>query len=236
MRVRVVLVEPEGEVNVGLVARVVMNFGFHDLVIVRPKASIEEALNYASHARDLLRSARIAQSIEEAVAGSTLIAATSSKPGKGRDIVRVSVTPEQLASLAGSGDGLLSILFGRESIGLTRDEIALADVLVTIPASPQYPTLNLSHAVAIILYELFKRLQGGKGHVRPRPMMSERERRLIEMYINDVTRLIPLPEHKRARGVMALKRVIMRGRPTLTEAMAIITLFRRISEVLEGRV
>ncbi len=231
MSIRVVLVEPEGEINVGLTARVMKNFGFKELTIVNPRVNLERSLPYASHGVDVLREAKIEESIGEALKGSTLIVATSSHPGKGRDVIRVSITPEELAEIVSKLDtGVVCIMFGRESVGLKRSEIALSDILVTIPASIEYPSLNISHAAAIILYELYKKLKTRPSQIFKRNMISELERKLLEKYVDEIVELSSLPTHKAMRSRTVLKRVLFRTGLTLSEAKTLLTLFRKIRE------
>ena len=157
-RFRVVLVEPEYELNVGAVARAMKNFGFSELFIVSPKCDPLgfDAIKYSKHARDLLESAKVRKSLSAATQGCRLIVGTTGviyrhwnetirSPIGLRDFVR---------KVKGQKEGKIALLFGNEGIGLTEKQISSCDFLVTIPSSDAYPTINLSHSVAIVLYEL----------------------------------------------------------------------------------
>ena len=177
MRIRVVLVEPERQGNVGGIARAMKNFGLSELYIVNPKEGIgDEARAYASHAVDVLESSVIVDSLEEALKGVNYVVGTTAKPAKSpSNLRRIAIFPEELArKLASAPEGVTAILFGRESVGLLNRELDLCDVVVTIPASPQYPVLNVVTAAAIIFYEIYKatRCEGGRvSYARPADRM-----------------------------------------------------------------
>jgi tRNA/rRNA methyltransferase len=153
MNLRIVLVEPEYEQNIGYCARIMKNFGFSDLWIVNPKVRIrEEAIKYSKHAVDVLRNAKLTKSLDHATKGCELIVGTTAIKGTGRTILRNAIAPHELKLPKNS-----AILFGREGTGLTPKELELCDIVVRIPANESYPTLNISHALAVILYELCKK-------------------------------------------------------------------------------
>ena len=151
---RVVLVEPEYEGNLGLVARVCKNFGIKELVLVNPKADPlgKEALIRAVHAKELLENAVVVESLEEAVKGTSYVVGTTAKTACEYNVNRSHVMPWELKRVKG-----MALVLGRESSGLTNKELASCDVLVHIPTSPKYKTMNISHALAVLLYELSRK-------------------------------------------------------------------------------
>jgi tRNA/rRNA methyltransferase len=151
----VILNEPQLAVNIGAVARVMANFGLHDLRLVRPRDGWpqETAWASASGADWPLNDARVFDRLEDAVADLRLLYATTARPRE----VRVPIlTPREasanlrIASAAGQGIGLL---FGGERAGLETHDIALCQAIVTIPIDPKFRSLNLAQAVAINAYE-----------------------------------------------------------------------------------
>ncbi len=151
----VILNEPQLAVNIGAVARVMANFGLHDLRLVRPRDGWpqETAWASASGADWPLNDARVFDRLEDAVADLRLLYATTARPRE----VRVPIyTPREAtanlrtASAAGQGIGLL---FGGERAGLETQDIALCQAIVTIPIDPKFRSLNLAQAVAINAYE-----------------------------------------------------------------------------------
>ncbi|HET8689811.1 MAG TPA: RNA methyltransferase, partial [Methanosarcina sp.] len=164
LEIRVILVEPMYQGNVGSVARAMKNFGYTDLVLVNPCKLEGEARAMSSHARDVLEGARITSTLEEAVKGANLLIGTtgvaSSKTG---EHIRLPLyTPKELKEKLKGCSGTIAILFGREDSGFRNDELKSFDMLITVPTSEIYPIMNLSHAVAVVLYELSE-LEGGNS-------------------------------------------------------------------------
>ncbi|MCX6776567.1 MAG: RNA methyltransferase [Candidatus Micrarchaeota archaeon] len=153
--VRVVLVEPEYEINLGHVARAMANFGFEELYIVNPKVEIGfNAKMFAKHASHILENAKIVHRLEDALKGCGFVVGTTGIIGRGRNIIRNPITPAKFARDIQKLDGRFALLFGREGTGLNQEEIRKCDFLLTIQADEDYPVLNLSHALAIVLYEI----------------------------------------------------------------------------------
>jgi TrmH family RNA methyltransferase len=164
--IRIVLVEPSHPGNIGAVARAMKNMALEHLILVRPKNFPHpEAQARASGADDLLARARVVASVSEAVADCGYVAATTSRP---RDTnFRVLDLHEAAARIfSETSRGPAAVLFGAERTGLTNEELALAHLLIRIPANPVYPSLNLAMAVQLACYELF-RAAGSPADSRP---------------------------------------------------------------------
>ncbi|MBI4177654.1 MAG: TrmJ/YjtD family RNA methyltransferase [Candidatus Aenigmarchaeota archaeon] len=163
IKVRIVLVGVEGEENIGYVARAMSNFGSGDLALVCPKAKMTEiTAQRAMRGIEVLKRAKTFGSIESAVKGSELVIGTTGKVSTEKNLLRSPATPKQLAKNLAGRNGTVSILFGRESSGLTNEELGKCHMTVTIPTSHANPALNISNAVAIILYELSSDSMRGK--------------------------------------------------------------------------
>ncbi|BBE41567.1 RNA methyltransferase [Conexivisphaera calida] len=164
----VVLVDPHYGMNVGYVARVMMNFGLRDLVLVSSrghsdKLGTKAARQYASHGSVLLDSARVVNSLRSLRSEKGLLVATTAKVvGAPRRLIRRPMSVEELVDLAAGRDDVALVL-GRDTTGLTNEEIAECDFVVHVPTWTDYPTLNISHALAIILYEVAKGYHGMHG-------------------------------------------------------------------------
>ena len=154
MAVTVILVEPEVEGNVGAVARLMGNFDVHDLVLIRPKCDhlSKEAQDRAKHNKQILKKALILESLDQ-VSIATLVA-TTARVGTDFNIPRSPLLPKQLAEVLPS-DADIGIVFGPEGSGLSNEEILRCDFTVAIPTTKEYAAMNLSHAVGILLYEIF---------------------------------------------------------------------------------
>ncbi|UEC43345.1 MAG: Putative RNA methyltransferase [Methanothrix sp.] len=211
MRLSVVLVEPLYEGNVGSVARAMKNFGFSDLVLVRPCYIGEFGLAMASHARDLMEGARAVESLEEAVAGADLVVGTTGVRGRSTDRhLRVpSLTPRELAERLGGTAGDVALLLGREDDGLSRQELALCEIVVSIPTSPGYPIMNISHAAAVLFYEL-SRVEAGEVKLAGSDDLARLLARLRTALVES-----EYHQHKLEKTMLMLKRIL--GRAMLTD-------------------
>lgn len=153
--VSVVLVEPQGALNIGSVCRVMMNFGFTELRLVKPRADhlSKHARDMAVNARDLLKNAGLFGTLAEALADCSLCLGTTRRFGKYRQDF---LAPHEIAPLLARHDAGVktALVFGREDDGLTTAELDLCQFFVTIATAPALPSLNLAQAVAICLYEL----------------------------------------------------------------------------------
>ncbi|GJQ08471.1 hypothetical protein GpartN1_g262.t1 [Galdieria partita] len=155
-QIRIVLVEPEGADNVGSVSRVMRNFNFSKLILVNPKCNYMEGRARAMRGIDVLTNCKVVMSLAEALNGCTrVVASTSRQRDSCADLV-LEDPRSVLSWLTHSGFGsTAAIVFGRESSGLTNDELKLAHRFLKIPASEEYPVLNLAMAVGIVCYELY---------------------------------------------------------------------------------
>jgi tRNA/rRNA methyltransferase len=162
-RVRVVLVEPQEPMNVGAVARAMRNFGLARLYLVNPAPRVgppwaREAYWLAVHAEEILDRAVAVDSLMEALADVQLVVATTGRP---RELYPAPVVPAwEVPARVLSVEGEVALVFGRETFGLTNEELALAHLIGTIPTAPEQPSLNLAQAVVVFAYELFKAVVG----------------------------------------------------------------------------
>ena len=214
--IRVVLVGVEGPVNLGVIARTCVNFGVKELYLVNPVASIEEALKYAARGKDLLLSSVVVSSLEEALKGVDVSVATSAIGYSEGDVVRQAISIEDFVKLVLPRANKVALIFGRESTGLTREELSKADFLVTIPANPEYPVLNLSQSVAIFLWEIWKFSRVEPRNIPPRASREDLEK-IIES-LREITELVVPSIDKRSRCLAVLRRVLYRSRPSVYEA------------------
>jgi len=154
--VRIVLVRPRDPRNVGAACRAMKCMGLHHLsIVVDGLLDPAQAKVLAHYAADVLEDARVHTDLREAIGDAVLVAGTTRRRGRNRKYF--SVFPEQLAQkIAATGPGTVAVLFGNEETGLTDEELALCNLAVSIPASPDFPSLNLSHAVQVICYEIFR--------------------------------------------------------------------------------
>ncbi len=214
-RVVIVLVDPQEGANVGAVCRAMKTMGLSKLAIVGEKEYPEERVkSLAVHAKDIWENHRRYPTLKEAVKESVLVVGSTRRRGKRRKYF--SLTPEQLAErISLTGEGEVSIVFGRESDGLTDSELALCHAGVKIPTSENFPSLNLSQAVQIIAYTLFKELTPLTSFI---PIKEERLNQVIET-IAEAFEMIKFYKQDERQEVESFFHDIL-GRSTLSEKEA----------------
>ncbi|MDX1534031.1 MAG: RNA methyltransferase [Thermoplasmata archaeon] len=223
-RYRVVLVEPREGGNVGAVARVMANLGYQDLVLVRP-GSLEGAYRRAMHGRLVLKNAEVVADLTEAIVDADLTVGTTAIPSfKEEAFHRHAVTPWELAARLRDLEGTVALLFGREDFGLSNEDLDRLDALVHIPTQPAYPVLNLSHAAALVLYELYK-AQALPAQEPPRTA-SGREKERLHRTFRDFLEVTDYPPHKRRRTAVLFRRLMGRAAPSKWEFHALMGVFQ----------
>ncbi len=203
----IILVEPLYGGNVGLVARAMANFNVKELRIVKGRETGEEAKRRAKHGLAILEEAKRFEDLPAAIEDLDIIIATTGVLAKKeKDWVRKALGPEQVREKIEKYDGRVGILFGRENYGLYNEELGLADMVMHIPTSEEYPVLNLSHAVAITLYSL---IVGSKA--KKETPASRRERELLRKEIKRALSDIEYPAHRRRKTYQMIDRILGRA-------------------------
>jgi tRNA/rRNA methyltransferase len=157
LRPALVLVEPAGPLNVGSVARLCRNYGLEELRLVAPRCDHlgEEARRMAVKGLPVLQQAVVFPTLAAALADCARVVAASGRP-EGEPLPLQE--PEDALAWLMAGDGALpsALVFGREDRGLSNDELLQAGRLLQIPTPTDHGSLNLSHAVAVVLHELHR--------------------------------------------------------------------------------
>lgn len=225
--VRVVLVEPKNEGNVGAVARAMRNFAVEDLVLMKSCGIGDEARRRAKHGADILERARHVTSMDDAIAAADLIIGTSGiETDSEKKFARIAIAPRDLGRRVAPMAGTVALLFGREDYGLFDEELERCDLLVAIPASKEYPILNISHAAAIVLYELFEPTAAKKG-TRP---ASGLEKEKLHGALAALLRATDYPAHKVARTKTMFRRMMGRAVPSKWEFHAMMGVLQRATK------
>ncbi|MHA1409175.1 MAG: RNA methyltransferase [Candidatus Odinarchaeia archaeon] len=225
----VIFVEPESSGNIGAIARVMKNFGLSNLILVNPKAVIDnDAKAFAMHGRSVLEQIQKKPTLDDALKEIDLVIGTSAISGGDYNPLRASLSVRELNKLEIPEKGRIGIIFGRESRGLSNNELNICDFIITIPASETYPTLNVAQAAAIIFYELFN-LTTNKIFQKSR-LAKKQEKELIVKFFENTLSSINYPEHKRYAATRIFRNLIGRAILTGREAYSLIGVFRRIYE------
>jgi TrmH family RNA methyltransferase len=231
--VAVAVVGAETPGNVGTIARAMKNFGVADLYLVDPPA-IEpdgEAYGFAGHAReDVLPNAREV-TFETLVANFHTVGCTAITNEDDRHHVRYPfVRPRELADELAGVDAPTCIVFGRERVGLDNEELARLDRVCSVPASADYPVMNLGQAATVVLYEL-RALTLAETQQPDRIVRApERDVEGLHDQFAGLIEAAGLPEEKRPKTRRMFRRLLGRAHPTRREASVLRGVFRRAEQ------
>lgn len=165
----VILVRPQLAENIGMCARAMMNFGLSEMRLVSPRDGWPKkgARQASSGASGVLDNAKLFETTEEAIADLNYVFATTARErGQMKDIFAADEGAAKMQALAGEG-ARSGILFGPERMGLSNDDVALADAIISFPVSPAFTSINLAQAVLLVGYEWWKLVSGGKAPIAP---------------------------------------------------------------------
>jgi tRNA/rRNA methyltransferase len=221
----VVLVEPKYSGNIGAVARAMMNFDVEKLYLVNPCEIDNVCYARAMHATKILDNAKIFSYFEDAVKNLDYLVATSSVESKtDKRHLRNPLLLEDFAEKIIDVQGKIGLVFGREDYGLFNEEIAACDIMLKIPTSESYPSLNLSHAVTVVLYSIYLR----KAFIpkRRRPLGSLEKQKLYEFF-GQLLDDIDYPSHKKEHTKIMFKRIMGRAIPSKWEYHTLMGVFSK---------
>ncbi|MBU0756627.1 MAG: TrmJ/YjtD family RNA methyltransferase [Nanoarchaeota archaeon] len=227
--ISIVLIEPETPGNIGAVARAMSNFGQKRLVIVNPKCDpfCKDAYDRATNGRLVLDTAKITDI--SCLSAYDLVIGTTAKLGTDYNIMRSPMLPEDLAKKINKIDKRkkIALVFGRESKGLLNQELKLCDFSVTIPSTRKKASFNLSHAVAIILYEICK--HDNIAEISERfPIMTRKEKDvLLKLIDRNLDAIAFSTKEKRETQKIVWRHVLGKSMLTKREAFALMGFFRK---------
>ena len=149
--IRIVLVETSHSGNIGSAARAMKTMGLSNLYLVSPKSVDEQSITLAAGADDVVRNAHIVDTFEQAIEDCSLVIGTSARL---RHLQSTLIEPRECAEKVSAHQGQVAIVFGRERVGLTNEELLKCHYHLNIPANPEYSSLNLAMAVQLVSYEM----------------------------------------------------------------------------------
>jgi tRNA/rRNA methyltransferase len=186
-RVRVVLCQTSHPGNIGACARAMKTMGLHELLLVAPKHFPHpESEAMASRAGDILEHARVCATLDEALAGTVFAAASTARS---RDLAHAVLTPREAAArmIDEAQHGPVALVLGAEKYGLTIEQVNRCSVIVSIPANPDYSSLNLASAVQVLAYELrLAALQPGSLPQKTYPPATHEDMELFYAHLEQV--------------------------------------------------
>jgi tRNA/rRNA methyltransferase len=237
MTIAITLIEPQYPVNVGHIARLMKNFGLKKLYFVRPNFDKIEAAKYSTHGNDILMAAK-SVTLSQLRKKFDVIVGTTAILGSSRlNILRESISAEQLAKIIhDSSIKDFCILLGRESSGLNNEELKLCNLVVTIDTKTNYRTMNVAHALAILLYEISK-LQSPELPVKMNKkkieLASQKDIDLLLQYVNKLADAGNYDLHKKPLLESAVKNLLAKSVPTMKDIMLLVSLLRKSHLAIE---
>lgn len=250
LSVTVILIQTESAGNIGSVARLMKNFNFCNLIIFNPLEDEKTIFSYetqgfAMHGKDILLNANLI-SLENQVDHFSrlktllkqfdLVIATTSKGKNYRNIRRMPIFPQDLELPISLKPLKIAVVFGKESRGLTNEEIELADILLRIPTGNAYPSLNLSHACGIILYEIFKKINSitlGRGS-NPVILADKDDRLMLYSIIENLIEKLKIRTHKKENVLFAIKNIFERAIITKKELSLTMGVFSKVESIIKN--
>lgn len=238
--ITIILVQTETGGNIGSVCRVMKNFCFEKLILFNPIADPQEStiFGYAMHGDQILKQAEIIRcdpskeilTLRELFHRFDLVIGTSAKGIEYNNITRTPQYLEEFNLENIPSQTKIGLVFGRESTGLTNEQISLTDFCLRIPANPNYTSLNLSHAVGIILYQCFI---SASYYNDTRGLLASKEEkdRLIRKF-SEIVSHIDLRSDDPKPVIMAFKNLLGRALLSKTEFDKIFGVFFKIQKAI----
>lgn len=232
--IRIVMINTFHPGNIGAAARALKNMGLSQLWLVDPREfPHEEAESRAAGAKDLLDQARVVSTVEEALADCQLVIGTSARQ---RSFDQPLMDAEHAASMISdeARSGQVAILFGRETMGLTNEEMMLCHRHLFIDANENYPVLNIAQAIQLVCYELRRASKQAAIMPAPAPYPRQQEMGLFFQHLEKVLRRTQfiIPQHE-GRVMDKLRRYFNRTRPEKAELGMLRGILSSVEEVLE---
>ena len=223
----IVFVECETPGNIGFLARTMANFGLKNLVLINPPALTNEAYYQATHGKYIVENAKIYPTLDEFYQSQRIDfkVASTGMAGGSYNLSRIPIRPEELGKSLNVSNKI-AILFGREGDGLSNKEIGDCDICVSIPTNPTYPIMNISHAAAIIFYELFKNKHDYR--VEGLNESSDLEKEYLVKDMEELIDYLDIPEHKKRNGLKTFNNIVSRAFITGREIHTLKGILRRL--------
>jgi TrmH family RNA methyltransferase len=230
----VIIAEPKYPGNIGAIARVMVNFDFQHLILINPCELTDECYARAMHASSLIDRAQVFSSFQEAIESMDFLIGTSSIESlSDKKHLRNPVLLDDLIDKIYDVEGNVGLVFGREDFGLYNEELAACDLMLRIPTSPEYLSLNLSHAVCLVLYHLYVKRE---FQAREKRLMGKVEKEKLLEYFSRLLDAVEYPEHKKEKTQIMFRRMMGRALPSKWEYHTLMGVFdRAVSDIVKGQ-
>ncbi len=228
-----VLVEPQLGENIGACARSMKNFGFSKLYIVNPKINFpnQKAKATSVGAYDIISKAKVFHKLENALNTFNLVISLSARR---RDINKKHISLNDFHNLIKRKNLNVGLMFGPEASGLSNKDLSFSNYILQIPTSPKFKSLNLSHSLTLICYEIYKTLNkkniNKKGYNLRISSKSQ-----ISSVVNHLKNLLEkkdffIPEEKKRSMILNINNLIYRLEPNDKELRILASIISTLSK------
>ena len=216
-----ILIKPQIGENIGACARSLKNFGFSKLNIVSPKQKWPNAKSKATSvgAYDIIKKAKVYKNTSDAIKEFDIIFSLSARQ---RDINKKHISIDQFSNIISSKNGInYGLMFGPEASGLSNYDLSYSNYILTIPTSKKFKSINLSHSLTIICYEIFKLYNFNKIKTSEAKLKISKKKEVI-LLVNHLKHLLEnkgffVPEEKKHSMVMNINNLFYRFEPNSKE-------------------
>ena len=211
-----ILVKPQLGENIGACARAMKNFGFSKLYIVNPK------INFPNHkakatsvgAYDIINKAKVFDKIENAINNFNVVISLSARR---RDINKKHISLNEFKKIIKRKNLNVGLMFGPEASGLSNKDLSFSNYILQIPTSPKFKSLNLSHSLTLICYEIFQSLNLKKIRKESLSLKISSKSKISSIVVHLINLLEKkdffLPKEKRQSMIMNINNLIYRMEP-----------------------
>ena len=230
----VILVAPEEPGNVGFAVRAMANFGVERLRIVGDDIRNDQfAQIFAVRASHILDNAEVFTSLEDALDGIEAAWAATARKGSNHSVTRAVIPLEDLPDPK-SLPATVALVFGRESVGLINDELALCDIAFSIPTSAEYNSMNLSHAIAVTLYELYRKYSE-KPPRRPTDLRpaTKQEREQVAIFMDELIEKTTIKDFRKPIAKQVFRNLVNRAYMSGREIATLTGTVRKITDLVD---
>ena len=228
-----ILVKPQLGENIGACARSIKNFGFSKLYVVNPK------INFPNHkakatsvgAFDIINKTKVFNKIEDAINSFNIVISLSARR---RDINKKHISIQEFQNIIKKKNLKIGLMFGPEASGLSNTDLSLSNYVLQIPTSPKFKSLNLSHSLTVVCYEIFKILNEGKIK-KNRSNLKISSKSKISSLVSHLINLLEkkdffVPKEKKHSMLLNINNLIYRLQPNDKELRILASIISSLSK------
>lgn len=237
-RIRIVLVRTFHAGNIGSAARSMKTMGLSDLCLVAPKDfPSPEANKMAAGAEAMLDHVRVVDSLAEAISDCTLVVASTARP-RGYDLPKLEPAQAAQMLVQHANTAPVALIFGPERMGLHNDDIQYAKYRVTIPANPEYNSLNMAAAVQTLSYEIYQAsISTSKPTINDdqfRELPSSNDIERLHEHLEKVLRQIKFLRPHQGETLQRIRHLLARAEPDVLELNILRGILRSIEQTIQS--